>query len=129
VLIEQQTFHCREIFETNHITIETDDARIAFNSNIIFKSLSNLEKNLQDICTYLQHENGLRKICILTDGLTKHINVTKIDSDIIHTRFIIHIGDKNVLHTRQLADKINFQFGHFNEKSLQIYAQHFIINF
>jgi hypothetical protein len=119
----------------NHITFQTDDTRIIFNSKINFeqelqiKSLLNLEKILQETCTYLQQQNGLRKICILTDGLTKHSKITKINSDIINQCFIIHIGEKNITRTRELADKINFQFGYFNEKTLDIYVQHFITNF
>ena len=84
---------------------------------------------LQEACAYLQQQNGVKKMCILTDGLTKHTNLVEINSNIISQRFIIHIGDKNIARTRQLADQINFQFGHFNEKTLEIYVQHFITNF
>jgi uncharacterized protein YhbP (UPF0306 family) len=125
----------RNLSETNHITLATDESTIAFTLNTNFseelhiKSLFNLDKMLQEACDYLQQQNGVKKICILTDGSTKHLNIVEINSDIINQRFIIHIGDKNLARTRQLADKINFQFGHFNEETLDIYVQHFIINF
>ena len=133
--ISNTYFNCRYIFENNHITFDSDQTRITFNSNTNFdqdlniKSLSNLEQLLQESYVYLQQQNGLRKICILTDGLTKHSNVTKINSDVIHKRLIIHVGDKNIVRTRQLADQINFQFGYFNEKILENYVRHFITNF
>ncbi len=52
-----------------------------------------------------------------------------MDSNIINQRFIIHIGEKNIARTRQFADKINFQFGYFNEKILETYVQHFLTHF
>ncbi len=125
----------RDIFETNHITLETADTRMTINSETNFeqelriKSLSNLDKILTKICAYLQEQDGLRKICILTDGSTKHSNLTKIDSNIINKRFIIHIGDKNSSRTREVATKINFQFGSFNSKTLEVYVQHFLTYF
>ncbi len=125
----------RDIFETNHITFETTDTRMTINSETNFeqelqiKSLSNLDKILPEICEYLQEQDGLRKICILTDGLTKHSNLTKVDSNIINQRFIIHIGDENCRRTRELANQINFQFGYFNSKTLEDYVQHFLSYF
>jgi len=122
----------RDIFETNHITFETTDTRMTINSKTNFeqelqiKSLSNLDKILPEICEYLQEQDGLRKICILTDGLTKHSNLTKVDSNIINQRFIIHIGDENCRRTRELANQINFQFGSFNSKTLEDYVQNFL---
>ncbi|CAF3704038.1 unnamed protein product [Rotaria sp. Silwood1] len=131
----KRVFNKRDMSQIHHIIFETDDKRLEFNSSIDFdqelkpKSITNLNNMLQDVCKYLQQQNGLRKICILTDGLTKHSNLTKIKSNIINQRFIIHIGDKNIARTRQLADDINFHFEYFNEKTLDIYVQHFIINF
>lgn len=52
-----------------------------------------------------------------------------MDSDLIHKRTITHIGDRNIVRTRQLADQIGFHFEHFNHKTLDVYIQHFLINF
>lgn len=114
---------------------ETDDTRIKFIENTNFdqqleiKSSKNLGKVLEEVSTYLQNKNCLRKICILTDDSTKHSNLIKIDSNIINQRLIIHVGEKNITRTRELADKIYFQFGYFNEKILDIYVRHFLTNF
>ncbi|CAF0977671.1 unnamed protein product [Rotaria sordida] len=131
----KRVFDKRDIFQTNRIIFETNDIRLVFNSNINFdqelklKSISNLNNMLQEACNYLQQQDGLRKICILTDGLIKHSNLIKINSNIINQRFIIHVGDKNITRTRHLADDINFHFEHFNKRTFDIYVQHFILNF
>ncbi|CAF5123846.1 unnamed protein product, partial [Rotaria socialis] len=49
------------------------------------------------------------------------MDLTKIDSNIINQRAIVHIGEKNALRTRQIADEIDFHFEHFNEKTLDSY--------
>lgn len=133
--IETLDFFFREILQSNRITLETNDAQMAINSTTYFdkdlrgKSLSNLGQTLREIVEHLQNENGQRKICILTDGSAKHSNLSKVDSDIIHQRWIIHIGESNQLRTRTIADQINFQFGYFNEKTVDYYVQQFLRNF
>ncbi|CAF0734369.1 unnamed protein product [Adineta steineri] len=128
-------FNKRHIIETNHITFETNDTQIEYNSNINFdeqlhmKPFLNLNQALEKISTYSQQINGIKKICILSDGFTKHTNMTKIDSNMFNQLFLIHVGDKYIERTRQLANETNFQFGHFNEKKLEIYVQHFLTNF
>lgn len=127
---------CREVFDTNHIIFVTEDERIAFDRNIEFnkqlppiKSISKLDRLLQEACVYLQQQNGLRKICLLTDGGQKHATRTKLDSSIIHQRLLIHIGDRNTLRTRQLAEKLHFNYGFFTEKTRDAYLEHFLQNF
>lgn len=128
-------FITSEILHINHITLETNDTQMTVNFCTNFdrefesKSLSNLGQSLQHIVDYLQNQDGQRKICILTDGSKKHSNLSKIDSNIIHQRFLIHIGEKNQARTRTLADEINFQFGYFIEKTLDYYVQQFLRSF
>ena len=100
-----------------------------FDHELRSKSLSNLGQTLKEICACLQDQTGQRKICTLTDGSMKHSNLLKIDSTIIHQRFLIHIGEKNQARTRTLADQINFQFGYFTEKTLDCYVQQFLRSF
>ncbi|CAF1207287.1 unnamed protein product [Rotaria magnacalcarata] len=131
----QRVFDKRDVFETDYVVFQSQDTTIELNPKTKFdqewnlKSVSNLNSMIQKACIDLQQRNGLRKICILTDGLTKHIRLTKIDSNIINQRVIVHIGEKNALRTRQIADEIDFRFEHFNEKTLDNYVEHFIKNF
>lgn len=103
--------------------------QINFDKQLEIKSFEDLGKILEETCNYLQEQNGLRKICILTDGLTKHSNLQKIDSKLINQRLIIHVGNKNIARTRELADKINCKFGCLNQEVLDLYVQQFITNF
>lgn len=125
----------RDVFEKDHIIFQSDGTRVQFNSETNFdqdlqiKSISNLNNLLNEAFSYLQQQHGVRKICVITDGLTKHVNLMKIDSDLILKRSIIHVGDKNAARTRQLADQIGFRFEYFNEKTLNAYIQHFLTNF
>ena len=104
----------------------TIDSNTYFDKDLRNKSLSNLGQTLHEIVDHLQNQDGQRKICILTDGSARHSNLSKIDSNIIHQRLIIHIGDSNQARTRTVADQINFQFGYFTEKTLDYYVQQFL---
>lgn len=104
----------------------TIDSTTDFDKELRSKSLSNLGQTLHEIVDHLQNQDGKRKICILTDGSAKHSKLSKIDSNIIHQRVIIHIGDNNQARTRTIADQINFQFGYFTEKTVDYYVQQFL---
>lgn len=69
------------------------------------------------------------KICMLTDGKKIHVHKKTTDKDEIDQRYLVHVGDKHLSRSKELADDINFLFGHFIETTIDAFAEHFMLYF